>query len=113
MEAQEVCPGGSHHLIYLGILAYTVLKIVFSAFLFFLMTTGWFKPVPTGEICTHTLPQAILTLQISCTVRTKIHFKTQTWSGHPAAQNPSQALLGLNGTPLSTSHIEALRPSVM
>ena len=55
METQEVCPGGSCHLIYLGVLAYTILKIVFSAFLSFLLITGWFKLVPTeGEMHTHT-----------------------------------------------------------
>lgn len=86
METQEVCPGGSHHLIYLGILAYTILKIVFSAFLSFLMITGRFKPVPTeGEMHTHTLPQAIFTLQIS-PVQSKHKYTSKHKPGHATLQ---------------------------
>ena len=114
METQEVCPGGSCHLIYLGILAYTILKIVFSAFLSFLLITGWFKLVPTeGEMHTHTTTSNLNTSDLSCAVKTKTHFKTQTWSCYPAAPNPSQALLRLNCIPLSTSYIEALSPNMI
>ena len=74
METQEVCPGGSCHLIYLGILAYTILKIVFSAFLSFLLITGWFKLVPTeGEMHTHTTTSNLNTSDLSCAVKTKTH----------------------------------------
>lgn len=62
---------------------------------------------------THATTINLNTSDLSCAVKTKIHFKTQTWSCHPAAQNPSQALLGLNCIPLSTSYIEALSPNVM
>ena len=57
MEAQEVRPGGSRRLIYLGILAHTILRIVFSAFLSFPVIAGWFKPVQTKvSVCPILLP---------------------------------------------------------
>lgn len=62
---------------------------------------------------THTTTSNLHTSDLSCAVKTQIHFKTQTWSCYPAAPNPSQALLRLNCILVSTSYIEALSPNMI
>lgn len=86
MEAQEVRPGGSRRLIYLGILAHTILRIVFSAFLSFPVITGWFNPFkPTeGEMHTHATNN-LNTSDLSCTVKTKYTSKHKTWPMPPCS----------------------------